>query len=265
MLRLLLARGSFIAKIFDMPARIALVDDDDALRESIRAYLADVGFDVDAYPSVAAFRHGVAASAPDMVITDLRMPGEDGLALLTWVRTFSQMPVIMLTSIDGATDRVVGLELGADDYLSKPCDLRELLARVRTQLRRLKNAAGATAAAPAAVAGGPQKKGTKEAWFGRWRLDRQRRRLVDADGTDCPITGADFALLSVFADHPKVVLSRDKLIELAGIDPAEVFDRAIDMRITRLRKKIEPDPATPIYLVSEPWVGYRFVTEPAND
>jgi DNA-binding response OmpR family regulator len=238
----------------NMAARIALIDDDDALRESIRTYLADVGFDVDAYDGVAAFRAGWDKSVPDVVISDLRMPGEDGIALLTWVRSFSQIPVILLTSIDGATDRVVGLELGADDYLAKPCDLRELLARVRTQLRRLKNMAAAPAAVPVASR-------QKESWFGRWRLDRARRRLVDADGTECPITGADYALLSVFADHPKVVLSRDKLIELAGIDPAEVFDRAIDMRITRLRKKIEPTPGDPtvIKTVRGHGGGYEYV------
>lgn len=251
-----------------MTTRVALVDDDDSLRESIRGYLVDVGFDVDAYSSVKAFREGVAKLAPDMVITDLRMPDEDGLALLSWVRTFSQMPVIMLTSIDGPTDRVVGLELGADDYLAKPCDMRELLARVRTQLRRLKN----MAAVPAAEVGhaavpAVQKTPSAEVWFGRWRLDRQRRRLVDADGMDCPITGADYSLLAVFADHPKVVLSRDKLIELAGIDPAEVFDRAIDMRITRLRKKIEPTPGDPtvIKTVRGHGGGYEYVPREGPD
>ena len=246
---------------FAMPARIALVDDDNALRESIRAYLADVGFDVDAYDGVPAFRTGLQRSLPDMVITDLRMPGEDGIALLTWVRSFSQMPVIMLTSIDGPTDRVVGLELGADDYLAKPCDMRELLARVRTQLRRVKGMAPAGPAAGTATPPSAAGRKVAEAWFGRWRLDRQRRRLVDADGQDCPITGADYALLQVFADHPKVVLSRDKLIELAGIDPGEVFDRAIDMRITRLRKKIEPTPGDPtvIKTVRGHGGGYEYV------
>lgn len=238
-----------------MPARIALVDDDDALRESIRAYLAEVGFEVDAYNGVPAFRVGIETRMPDVVISDLRMPGEDGLALLSWVRSFSQTPVILLTSIDGATDRVVGLELGADDYVPKPCDLRELLARVRTQLRRVKN----MAATPAAAAPGAKK--SAESWFGRWRLDRERRRLVDKDGEECPITGADFALLRVFADHPKVVLSRDKLIELSGIDADEVFDRAIDMRITRLRKKIEPVPGDPtvIKTVRGHGGGYEYV------
>lgn len=240
-----------------MPARIALVDDDDALRDAIRAYLTEVGFEVHAYPGVAAFREGWAQAVPDVVISDLRMPGEDGLALLGWVRGFSQVPVILLTSIDGPTDRVVGLELGADDYLAKPCDLRELLARVRTQLRRLKNLAAA--GAPAPIASAPVI--ATEHWFGRWRLDRARRRLVDRDGVECPITGADFALLTVFADHPNVVLSRDKLIERAGIDPDEVFDRAIDMRITRLRKKIEPVPGDPtvIKTVRGHGGGYEYV------
>lgn len=241
-----------------MPARIALIDDDDALRESIRAYLADVGFEVQAYNGVPAFRDGVARCLPDVVITDLRMPDEDGLALLTWVRSFSQMPVIMLTSIDGSTDRIVGLELGADDYVAKPCDLRELLARVRTQLRRLKNAASAPTAVPP---------GNSQLWFGRWMLDRSRRRLVDADGLECPITGSDYALLAVFADHPRVVLSREKLLELAGIDAREVFDRAVDMRITRLRKKIEPVPGDPtvIKTVRGHGGGYEYVPATGPD
>jgi len=239
-----------------MSARIALIDDDVALREAIRAYLTDAGFEVEAHDGVPAFRASAAMRLPDVVITDLRMPGEDGLSLLSWLRSFATTPVIMLTSVEGTTDRVVGLELGADDYLVKPCDMRELLARVRTQLRRLKNAA----AAPSSPAASPAKK-IAESWFGRWRLDRERRRLSDADGADCPITGADYALLAVFADHPKVVLSRDKLIELAGIDPAEVFDRAIDMRITRLRKKIEPVPGDPtvIKTVRGHGGGYEYV------
>ena len=241
-----------------MPARIALIDDDAALREAIRAYLVDAGFEVQACDGVPAFRAAVAQHMPDVVISDLRMPGEDGLALLSWLRGFASTPVIMLTSVDGTSDRIVGLELGADDYLAKPCDLRELLARVRTQLRRLKNVAMQT---PSVRSPGPAEQAPQQAWFGRWRLDRQRRRLIDADGQECPITGADYALLAVFADHPLVVLSRDKLIELAGIDADEVFDRAIDMRITRLRKKIEPVPGDPtvIKTVRGHGGGYEYV------
>ena len=241
-----------------MPARIALIDDDAALREAVSAYLIDAGFEVEACDGVPAFRAAVARRMPDVVISDLRMPGEDGLALLGWLRGFASTPVIMLTSVDGTTDRIVGLELGADDYLAKPCDLRELLARVRTQLRRLKNMS-AQALSPSSP--GPVPQVPKQTWFGRWRLDRQRRRLIDADGRECPITGADYALLAVFADHPLVVLSRDKLIELAGIDADEVFDRAIDMRITRLRKKIEPVPGDPsvIKTVRGHGGGYEYV------
>ncbi len=234
-----------------MGTRIAVVDDETILREVVVDYLCGRGFEAYGVAGGDALRATMQAEPPDLVLLDVLMPGEDGLSLLRWIRGFSEVPVIMLTGEADTSDRVAGLELGADDYVSKPADLRELLARVRSALRRRQSAsepvravpvpapAATTAAAPAASHDPTQ------AWFGRWRLDRQRHRLVDSAGEVCPVTAADFALLSVFADHPNVVLSRDKLMELSGTDPAEVFDRAVDLRITRLRKKIEPVPGDP--------------------
>jgi DNA-binding response OmpR family regulator len=222
-----------------MTARIAIVDDEPLLREVVTEYLRDHGFDPLPLDGGKALRREFTGQQPDLVLLDVVMPDEDGLAVLRWLRGVSDVPVIMLTGEGHTTDRVAGLELGADDYVTKPCDMRELLARIRSVLRRRQGmlaAGGGRTAAPYDPA---------NAWFGRWRLDRVRRRLVDSAGEVLEITVADFALLSVFADHPGVVLSRDKLLELSGTDPGEVFDRAIDLRITRLRKKVEPVPGDP--------------------
>lgn len=229
-----------------MATRIAVVDDEPLMREIVVEYLGGRGFEVIGYDSAAAFRSSAAVAMPQLVLLDVLMPGEDGLSLLRWIRGFSEVPVIMLTGENDTADRVSGLELGADDYVAKPADLRELLARVRSALRRNASAGGSTLAhASLSPAPATAVYDSANAWFGRWRLDRQRHRLVDSAGEVCTITGADYALLAVFADHPGVVLSRDKLLELSGTDPGEVFDRAIDLRITRLRKKIEPVPGDP--------------------
>ncbi len=228
-----------------MKSRIAVVDDDEMVREVVVEYLTGQGFEVLSLDGGPALRAAFATTPPHCVILDLVMPGEDGLSVLRWIRNgSSDLPVIMLTSADGTADRVVGLELGADDYISKPADLRELLARVRSVLRR-RTAVPAPMAQPVPLVETRKASAPGEAWFGRWRLDRARRRMVDSAGEVLPVTGAEFGLLCVFADHPNVVLSREKLLELSGTDPGEVFDRAIDLRITRLRRKVEPVPGDP--------------------
>ena len=244
---------------------IAVVDDDAVSREVVAAYLADAGFLVSAFEGPAAFRAGLDSQAPDLVLLDLRMPGEDGLSLLRWLRQASDLPVIMLTSADDTTDRVVGLEMGADDYVPKSGELRELLARVRSVLRRRPGAAGIAAPPPTSKL--PEAALRGEHWFGRWRLDRTRRRLVDTGGEVCLVTGAEFALLCAFADHPRVVLSRERLLELSGTDPAEVFDRAVDLRVTRLRRKIEPVPGDPtvIRTVRGHGGGYEYLPSAGPD
>lgn len=225
-----------------MSPRIAIVDDDPLLRELLVDYLGSQGYEAWPCEGGAALRARFETSAPDCVILDLVMPGEDGLSVLRWLRAGSDVPVIMLTSNDAATDRIVGLEMGADDYVAKPADLRELLARVRSVLRRRRPA---VAPPMPVMAPAPIANRAGERWFGRWQLDRARRRLVDPGGEVLPITGAEFGLLCAFAEHPNVILSRDRLLALSGTDPGEVFDRAIDLRITRLRKKIEPVPGDP--------------------
>nr|WP_295686412.1 response regulator transcription factor [uncultured Nevskia sp.] len=231
--------------------RIAIVDDDPLLRELLVDYLTGQGYSALPCDGGVSLRTLFASSPPDCVILDLVMPDEDGLSVLRWLRAGSDVPLIMLTSSDALADRIVGLELGADDYVAKPADLRELLARVRSVLRRHRPAAAT-----------PAEDG--EPWFGRWRLDRARRRLVDNRGEILPITGAEFGLLCAFAEHPNMTLSRDRLLKLSGTDPGEVFDRAIDLRITRLRRKIEPVPGDPtvIRTVRGHGGGYQYL--PSN-
>jgi len=244
---------------------IAVVDDDAVSREVVAAYLAEAGYAVLPFEGPAPFRAGLDGQAPDLVLLDLRMPGEDGLSLLRWLRQASDLPVIMLTSADETTDRVVGLEMGADDYVPKSGDLRELLARIRSVLRRRPLAPGIAVPPPTSKL--PEAALRGEHWFGRWRLDRTRRRLVDTGGEVCPVTGAEFALLCAFADHPRVVLSRERLLELSGTDPAEVFDRAVDLRVTRLRRKIEPVPGDPtvIRTVRGHGGGYEYLPSEGPD
>lgn len=247
-----------------MKSRIAIVDDDALTREVVVEYLSKQGYEVLSLESGPALREAYVARPPDCVILDLVMPEEDGLSVLRWLRAHSDVPVIMLTVNDATADRVVGLELGADDYVAKPADLRELLARVRSVLRRRVGmprpatlaTTGNTAAATSAQ---------RESWFGRWRLDRARRRLVDSEGEALALTGTEFGLLCAFADHPGVVLSREKLLRLSGTDTREIFDRAIDLRITRLRRKIEPAPANPtvIRTVRGHGGGYEYVPSAA--
>ncbi len=245
-----------------MKSRIAIVDDDPLTREVVQSYLSSQGYAVLSLDGGQALREAYSETPPDCVILDLVMPDEDGLSILRWLRAGSDVPVIMLTSNDDTTDRVVGLELGADDYIAKPADLRELLARVRSVLRRrtgvLAQALNMATSEKTARPG--------ESWFGRWRLDRQRRRLCDASGEVLSLTGVEFGILCAFADHPRVVLSREKLLELSGTDPGEVFDRAVDLRITRLRRKIEPVPGDPsvIRTVRGYGGGYEYVPSSAS-
>ena len=250
-----------------MKSCIAIVDDDPLTREVVTAYLASQGYEVLSLEGGPALREVFSSRLPDCVILDLVMPDEDGLTVLRWLRASSDVPVIMLTSNDATTDRVVGLELGADDYVAKPADLRELLARVRSVLRRRGGAAPPQPAVvtPSATGPAPVAPRPGEAWFGRWCLERERRRLVDSDGEVLPLTGAEFGLLCAFADHPGVVLSREKLLTLSGTDPGEIFDRAIDLRITRLRRKIEPVPGSPtvIRTVRGHGGGYEYVPSAA--
>ena len=226
--------------------RILVVEDEADLRRYVAEYLAMQGFQVDQAEDGRAMRERLATGSFDLVLLDLRLPGEDGLALLRELRRAGDLPVIMVTAMGDPVDRVVGLELGADDYLVKPVEFRELLARIRTVLRRARRAP-ATASPHATVP------------VGRARFDVEGRRLFEVDGTEIALTRMEYDLLLVFVHRPHRVLSRDQLLELAHDDSYEPFDRSIDLRIARLRKKIEHDPARPEAIRTVRGSGYMFV------
>ncbi len=229
--------------------KIVVVDDEAAAREMIGDYLKLHGFAVTLCDGGPALRAWVKKETPDLVVLDLNMPDEDGLSLIRFLKQEKpRLPVIMLTATASPIDRVVGLELGADDYLAKPAELRELLARIRSVLRR---SAGGGASAAAGNRSETVRMGTK------W-LDFASRTLRDEKGEEHPLTNSEFTLLKAFADHPKRVLSRERLLDLANARDADAFDRAIDVRITRIRKKIEPDPSNPRVIRTVRGAGYVF-------
>jgi two-component system phosphate regulon response regulator OmpR len=233
-----------------MPAeRILIVDDDRDIRESMGEYLQGHGFDVALADGGEAMRKALEAALPDVVLLDLNMPGEDGLSLARWLRAHHEVGIIMVTGAGEVVDRVVGLEVGADDYLAKPFDPRELRARLKSVLRRTR---GQGAAAPKAAGG-------KRVQVGRCTLDLQTHQLVGPDGEDLPLTGMEFDLLRVFVERPNQVLSRDQLLTHTRNREWEPFDRSIDIRIARLRKKIEADPEKPKALKTVRGAGYIFI------
>ena len=223
--------------------RILIVDDDPALRDMLAAYLGEQGFAVEAVGDGTGMDEALAGSRPDLVLLDLMLPGEDGLSLTRRLRAHSAIPIIMVSARGEEVDRIVGLELGADDYLAKPFNPRELVARIRAVLRR-RGAAPAVAAADAIS-------------FGPFRLDLAAHALT-RDGVPVALTTAEFTLLSVFARHPGRVLSRDRLVTLVQDEERLPFDRSIDVRVARLRRKIEPAPENPRYIRTVWGVGYLF-------
>lgn len=229
------------------PAHIVVVDDEADLREAVQEYLLERGFAVSGADGGKSLRALMSERAVDLVILDINMPEEDGLSIARYLRGLGPVGIIMLTANRDTMDRVVGLEVGADDYLPKPFELRELLARVRAVLRR-----AARPQAPAATMG-------HEVRFGRCMLNLESRRLFDLEGAEVPITAMEFDLLQTFAEHPNRVLTRDQLLDLAHSMEMTPFDRSIDMRIGRLRRKIESDPKLPKTLKTVRGAGYVFV------
>jgi two-component system, OmpR family, response regulator len=235
---------------------IVVVDDEQPAREMVGDYLRMHGFNVSLCDGGASLRRTLASGTPDLIVLDLNMPEEDGLSIIRDLKQRSSIPIIMLTATASAIDRVVGLELGADDYLAKPCELRELLARIRVVLRRSSPALQPAAAAAAAHA--PIDRNRNRVRFGTKWLDHDAQALRDDEGNEYPLTASEYGLLKVFAANPKRVLSRERLLELANARDAEAFDRAIDLRIMRIRRKIEPDPAHPSVIRTVRGGGYLF-------
>ena len=231
------------------PARILVVDDDPALRELLADYLGASGFVVDTAGDGRQMHERIAQVPPDAIVLDLMLPGEDGLSLARELRKSSEVPILMVSARGEEIDRVVGLEVGADDYLPKPFSPRELLARLRALLRRARPAALTSAPAGPPAATLPA--------FGPYTLDSAAWRLMRGD-TEVPISTAEFQLLQVFVAHPNRVLSRDDLIERLKGYERSAFDRSIDVRVTRLRRRIEADPAHPAYIRTVRGEGYLF-------
>jgi two-component system OmpR family response regulator len=230
--------------------RILIVDDDQEICALLVQFLGQQGYEVAAVSDGAAMRAALAANPPNLLILDLMLPGEDGLSLCRHVRATTALPIIMLTAMGGETDRVVGLEMGADDYLAKPFSTRELLARIRAVLRR------ATPQAPPAEAVEEPVAGKITLEFAGWHLDTSRRTLISPDGVLVDMTSGEYDLLLAFLHHPHQVLSRDQILDLARGRVAGPLDRTIDVQVGRLRRKLEADPKTPDLIKTVRGGGY---------
>ena len=226
---------------------ILVVDDHRDIREPLAKYLEKHDFRTSSADSAAAARRLLETAAIDLVVLDIMMPGEDGLSLCRHLRERTAIPVILLSALAEETDRIVGLEIGADDYVTKPFNPRELLARIKAVLHRARSL---PPAAPSSTA--------EQARFDGWTLDLGRRELVDAEGLTVPLSSGEFTLLDAFLRHPHRVLSRDQLLDLTRGREATIFDRSIDNQVSRLRKKIEADPRDPTLIKTVWGGGYMF-------
>jgi two-component system OmpR family response regulator len=225
------------------PVTLLLVDDEATLREPLADYLVRQGFVVHEAESAAMVRSLLLDIRPDLVLLDVMIPGEDGLSLCRHLVEARALPVILLTARGEATDRIVGLEIGADDYVTKPFEPRELVARIRSVLRRAVRSVAASAQ-------------DAHYLFDGWRLDPLRRRLTDPAGTLVPLTTAEFRMLQALLDHPRQVLDRDRLLDMVQGREAHLFDRAVDNQVSRLRRKLEADPRNPVLIQTVRAGGY---------
>lgn len=226
---------------------LLLVDDEAAIREPLGQYLQRAGFRVSEAPNAAEARKILAGNAIELVVLDIMMPGEDGLSLCRSIREQGELPVILLTARTEETDRIVGLEMGADDYVLKPFSPRELIARIKTILRRAGNGGTREAQTP-----------SSSYRFEGWTLSADDWTLTGADEVAIPLSTADFRLLQAFATHPRQVLSRDQLLDLTQGREAHAFDRSIDNQISRLRRKLEDDARSPTLIKTVWGGGYMF-------
>ena len=238
----------------ELKTRILVVDDDHRLRELLLRYLVEQGFEAKAVPDAAGMDKQLARERYDLVVLDLMLPGEDGLSICRRLRAAPTAPaILMLTARGDDVDRIVGLEMGADDYLPKPFNPRELVARINAVLRRR---------APAGLPGAPLTTEGPQS-FGPFELNLSTRGL-SREGKPVPLTTGEFSVLKVLVQHPRTPLSRDKLMELARGREYEVFDRSIDVQISRLRKLVEEDPSHPRYIQTVWCFGYVFVPDGAT-
>ncbi|UXT84578.1 response regulator [Agrobacterium tumefaciens] len=238
----------------DAAAHIVVVDDHGDIRDLVQQYLEQQGYRVTAVESGAALRRLLEKQTADLIVLDVMMPGEDGLSVCRQLRASTATPVIFLTAMADDTDRIIGLELGADDYLVKPFNPRELLARIRAVLRRSGNPTMPLTAA-----------NLKNVRVGPWRVNLGRQEISGEDGVGIPLSSAEFRLLKVFIERPGFVLSREQLLDLTVGRTADVFDRTIDNQVSRLRKKIEDNPKNPSIIKTHWGGGYSLSVEVAPE
>jgi two-component system phosphate regulon response regulator OmpR len=226
---------------------VLIVEDDRAVRDMVAEYLASHGYAVQQADDGTAMRAEIERHPPDVVLLDVRLPGEDGLTLARYLRERYDLGIIMVTAAGEVIDRVVGLEIGADDYVTKPFDPRELLARLKSVMRRMQAKPGAM----------PEP--SRRIGVGRCQLDLGSHQLFDGAGQEVPLTAMEYELLKTFVEHPNKVLTRDQILTLTRNREWEPFDRSIDIRIARLRRKIEPDPDRPQAIRTVRGAGYMFI------
>ena len=231
--------------------RVVVVDDEPELRAILCDYLGRHGFSVRAVASGDELDASLATEDADLLILDIAIPDEDGLSITRRIRAGSTVPILVLTAAADVVDRIVGLEVGADDYVTKPFDLRELRARIRALLRR--------SGRPALAGTAAEQTGVRLVQFGRVKLDVDARQLLQDDGEVVALTSMEFDLLNAFAQNPNRVLTRDRLLDLAHHRDSQPYDRSIDIRIARLRRKIEPDPGKPQVIKTIHGTGYMYV------
>jgi two-component system OmpR family response regulator len=243
------AQGAQVAAMSEtIQPHILVVDDDAQIRELLQEYLAENSLRVSTAATSAQMSAILAGAAIDLVVLDLRLPDEDGISIARALRSQSSIPIIMLTGVRDEADRVMGLELGADDFLTKPFSPRELLARIRTVLRRSRTAT------PAQARGGE----IRAYRFAGFELNLRTRRLATSRGRRIELTNGEFNLLAAFLAAPQRLLTRDQMLEASRVHDNEVYDRAIDVQILRLRRKIEADPSQPKFILTERGAGYLF-------
>lgn len=237
------------------PIHVLVVDDDPDVRELLDDYLSEHGYSVAQAVDGKTARQQLEKQAPNVVLLDIGLPGEDGLSIARYLREHYDIGIIIVSGAGETVDRIIGLEIGADDYVSKPFDPRELRARLKNVARRYQHPVATETTGPAAA----QEENSKVK-FGPCTLNLLSYQLLDKDGVEIPITNMEFDLLKVLAERPNRPLTRDQLLNLTQNRDWDPYDRSIDIRVTRLRKKIEPDPEKPQVIKTVRGIGYMFVT-----
>lgn len=239
-------------------SHILIVDDDPQIGDLLSEYLEQHGYRVSVASDGREMKRAMKRAKVDLVVLDIMLPGDDGLALCRFLRETSELPIIMLSAVGEEADRVVGLEVGADDYLAKPFSPRELLARIKALVRR-------TTGTLADKRKARQVAKMPNIYFKAWTLDQNKRRLIAPDGVAVPLSAGEYELLIAFLENPQRTLNRDQLLDLTRGREAMPYDRTIDVQVARLRKKIEKDPKNPQIIVTMRGDGYQFNAEVTTD